>query len=158
MKPRKTSVHSTIADLGDKPGHLIRRAHQLTATIFEGAAGRYRITPAQHVILTALCKHPGIDQATLSSLVALDTVTVGEVVTRLEKRGLLHRIDSTADRRRWSLSLTASGSRMVRSMQGAIKRSQSELLSPLSPTQRRQFFTIMRRLVGMTPPFKRRQE
>ena len=157
-RPVAQARKTTIADLADKPGHLIRRAHQVTATIFEATAGKYRITPAQHVIMTALFSHPGVDQNTLAMLVALDNVTVGQVVTRLKKRGLVQRVDSPEDGRSWKLTLTPAGSRLLRGMQAAIERSQAELLSPLSPAQRGQFFTIMRRLVGLTPPYKRRQE
>jgi DNA-binding MarR family transcriptional regulator len=143
-----------IADLSDKPGFLIRRAHQVTASIFEASAGRFEVTPAQHVIMTAVHKHPAIDQATLAARVALDKVTVGQVVTRLARRGLLARADSPTDGRSWLLSLTPTGTRLLRAMQPAIRRSQQELLSPLSPAQRRQFYSIMRRLIGMTPPHR----
>jgi DNA-binding MarR family transcriptional regulator len=158
MKRRGAARRATIADLEDKPGHLIRRAYQVTSTIFEAAAGSYSVTPAQHIILTALSKHPGIDQKTLATLVALDTVTVGQVVTRLEGRGLVQRIDSPTDRRSWTLTLTGTGLQLLRRMQAAVRRSQSDLLSPLSPAQRKQFFTIMRRLVGMTPPYRRKPQ
>lgn len=155
---RKGAPRVPIADLAEKPGHLVRRAYQVTTTIFESAAGRYRITPAQHVIMTALSRHPGIDQATVARLVALDLVTTGQVVARLQKRGLVQRVDSVSDRRSWTITLTAEGAKLLRRMQGAILRSQDELLSPLSPVQRKQFFAVMKRLVGLTPPYKRRQE
>lgn len=157
MSRKPSAGRTTIADLSDKPGHLVRRAYQVTTTIFEASAARFRITPAQHVIMTALCNHPGIDQATLAGLVALDTVTTGQVVTRLKARGLVDRVDSTTDRRSWTLTLSPEGARLLRTMQSAVRRSQSELLAPLSPAQRRQFFTIMKRLVGLTPAYKRRQ-
>jgi DNA-binding MarR family transcriptional regulator len=145
---------ATIADLGEKPGHLIRRAHQLTAAIFDAAASRYGVTPAQHVVMTALYKHPGVDQATLASLVALDKVTVGLIVARLVDRGLVERADSAVDRRARVLGLAPAGRKLLSSMQAAVRRSQTQLLAPLSPAQKKQFFIIMRRIVGMTPPHK----
>jgi DNA-binding MarR family transcriptional regulator len=145
----RTNGREPIADLGDKPGHLIRRAHQLQAAIFEECAGRYRLTPVQHVVMTALFQHPGVDQATLAALVALDKVTVGAVVVRLESRKLVARADSPADRRRWALSLTGEGTALLKSMQPAIRQSQARLLSTLSAKEQKQFISLMRRIVGM---------
>jgi DNA-binding MarR family transcriptional regulator len=138
-----------IADLGDKPGHLIRRAHQLQAMIFDECAGRYRLTPVQHVVMTALYRHPGVDQATLASLVALDKVTVGAVVLRLERRKLVARTDSPSDRRSWAVSLTPEGTALLKRMQPAIRQSQSRLLAPLGAREQKQFIELMRRIVGM---------
>lgn len=149
MRKPRANGRAPIADLGDKPGHLIRRAHQLQAAIFEQCAGRYRLTPVQHVIMTALYRHPGVDQATLAALVALDKVTVGAVVVRLERRRLVARTDSPADRRSWALSLTGEGTALLKRMQPAIRKSQQRLLAPLGASERKQFITLMRRVVGM---------
>jgi DNA-binding MarR family transcriptional regulator len=149
--PRRTN----IADLDDKPGHLVRRAHQLTAAIFDAETSHHGVTPAQHVVMTALFRHPGVDQATLAALVALDKVTVGHIVTRLCLRGLVQRADSSIDRRARVLNLAPAGRKLLTGMQAAVRRSQARLLAPLSPAQKTLFFTIMRRIVGMTPPYRR---
>lgn len=157
MRKARANGGEPIADLGDKPGHLIRRAHQLQAVIFEQCAGHYRLTPVQHVVMTALYQHPGVDQATLAALVALDKVTVGSVVIRLERRKLVARSDSPADRRSWALSLTGAGTALLKRMQPAIRQSQQRLLAPLGVRERRQFITLMRRIVGMGANSKRRK-
>lgn len=154
MTARRRAARPPIADLGEKPGHLIRRAHQLTAAIFDAATSRHRVTPTQHVVMTALYKHPRVDQATLAALVALDKVTVGLLVGRLEARGLVRRVDSSVDRRARVLTLAPAGRRLLAAMQSGVRRSQAELLAPLSPAQKKQFYVIMRRIVGMTPPYK----
>jgi DNA-binding MarR family transcriptional regulator len=156
-RPAKANGGEPIADLGDKPGHLIRRAHQLQAAIFEECAGRYRLTPVQHVIMTALYRHPGVDQATLASLVALDKVTVGAVVVRLERRNLVARSDSPEDRRSWALSLTPAGVALLKRMQPAIRQSQTRLLAPLTAPERAQFVALMQRIVGMAQTARRRK-
>jgi len=153
---RTVAGRTNIADLDDKPGHLIRRAHQLTASIFDAATEGFRVTPAQHVVMTALYRHPGVGQATLAAFVALDKVTTGQIVARLANRGLVERVDSTADRRARVLTLSVAGMQLVRDMQGSVRRSQARLLAPLSPNQRKQFFAIMRRIVGMTPPHRKK--
>jgi len=151
---RKSEV---IADLNNKPGHLIRRAHQLTGAIFEAKAGPFGLTPTQHVVMTALYNHPGVDQAKLAALVALDKVTVGHILTRLEQRGLIRRAQSETDGRARVLTLTEAGQRLLMEMQDAVRESQAMLLSPLSAAERKQFFQIMRRIVGLEPPHRPRK-
>jgi DNA-binding MarR family transcriptional regulator len=141
----------TIADLDDKPGHLIRRAHQLSLAIFEAKTGAYGVTASQPVVMTALFTKPGVDQATLAALVALDKVTVGHILTRLEKRGLVERSLSETDRRARVIMLSERGRRMLEEMQDAVRQSQASLLAALTPAQRKQFLEIMRRIVGLTP-------
>ena len=152
----KRAERPKLVDLDDKPGHLIRRAHQLQAVIFEAEAGQFRVTAPQHVIMTALFRNPGVDQATLAGLVALDKVTTGHIVARLMARGLVRRSASEVDRRAHVVQLSPAGRRLLLGMQGAVQRSQARLLSPLSAAEKRQFFTVLRRIVGMTPPFKRK--
>ena len=56
-----------IDDLPDKPGHLIRLAHQRSVATFAKAARRHNITGVQHIIMVALNKYPDIDLSTLAA-------------------------------------------------------------------------------------------
>lgn len=155
---RARVARTVIADLGEKPGHLVRRAHQLQAAIFEKLAGKYGVTTTQHVVMTALYKHPAVEQATVAALVALDKVTVGEIIARLDTRGLVERARSAADGRVRILKLTPAGTKLLRRMQPAVRRSQALLLAPLTPAEKRQFLELMRRIVGIANNPKRRQQ
>ncbi|MGO4173070.1 MarR family winged helix-turn-helix transcriptional regulator [Bosea sp. TAF32] len=141
-----------IADLRDKPGFLIRRAHQITVADIEAKLAAYKVTAPQHLVLTVLYLHPKIDQATLADLIALDRVTVGRILVGLERRNLVRRDRSRVDARARVLSLSTPGKRLVLALQDAVRRSQTDILAPLSDEERGQFFHIMRRLVGFEPP------
>ena len=70
------------ADLFDQPGHLFRRAQQISVSMFLDAVGR-DVTPVQYAILRMLQDRPGIDQVTLAREVALDTSTTADIAARL---------------------------------------------------------------------------
>ncbi|HEX2888913.1 MarR family winged helix-turn-helix transcriptional regulator [Vineibacter terrae] len=152
-KPRP----AVIADLLEKPGHLIRRAHQFSVAVFEDLAARDRITAPQHVVMTALFKHPGIDQVTLANLVALDKVTTGTIVSRLERRGLLRREQSMQDRRARILLLSEAGRQLLLRMQETVRQSQASLLANLSAAEGRELVRLLRKLIGAEPAQPRRK-
>ncbi|MBO9515455.1 MAG: winged helix-turn-helix transcriptional regulator [Variovorax sp.] len=143
-----------IADLLDKPGHLIRRAHQMSVAIFESEASPFGITAPQHVVMTALFKNPGVDQVTLAGLVALDKVTTGSIVARLAGRGLLRREHSQVDGRARALYLTDEGALLLRGMQSAVRKSQRTLLLHLSGEERKVFVRLLRQVIGVEEELK----
>jgi DNA-binding MarR family transcriptional regulator len=69
------------------PGHLIRRLHQMSVAVFAEkiAAAGADITPVQYGALCAVRAYPGLDQATVASMIAYDRVTIGGVLDRLEQ-------------------------------------------------------------------------
>lgn len=141
-----------IADLFDKPGHLIRRAHQISVAAFDAEAAPFRITGPQHVIMTALYKYPGVDQMTLAAMVALDKVTTGDIVMRLEQRRLVRRTRSTKNHRSRAVSLTAAGRKMLMEMQTVVEVSKEEILHNLTERERATLMRLLRRLIGAEPP------
>ncbi len=93
--------HKTFLEM---PGHLIRRLHQISFALFVDQAKAFDITPVQYAALAAINNHPGIDQTTLSNVIAFDRTTIGDVVGRLEKKKLIKRLNGAVDRRTKSLS------------------------------------------------------
>jgi DNA-binding MarR family transcriptional regulator len=70
--PTDTARHSQDAirqgsmhDLYEHPGHLLRRAQQISVSIFYDEMGT-ELTPGQYAILSRLAEHPGIDQVSLA--------------------------------------------------------------------------------------------
>ncbi|MEM7710898.1 MAG: MarR family transcriptional regulator [Pseudomonadota bacterium] len=123
------------------PGLLVRRLHQIHASLFAEAmrgAGT-DLTPPQFGTLAVLEDRPGIDQATLAGLVALDRPTTGGVVERLESKGLLLRAASAKDRRSKVLRLTAEGVATLTRLRPLVRGLQEEFLDGLTARERRQF-------------------
>lgn len=99
--------------LYQRPGFIIRRAHQIVLALFDEAASDLGITTTQYGILHTLRARPGIDQIGLCELIGIDRSTATMVLRLLEKNGLIERIQSQEDKRRNLLSLTDEGHRML---------------------------------------------
>ncbi len=134
-------------DLSAAPGHLIRRAHQISVAVFNEHLSAVDVTPVQFAILNALLDTPGVDQITLAKHVAFDPATSGSVIGRLESKGWVVRRADEVDRRRKLLVLTPEGLKALVGMQSAVAAVQSSILSPLTPPEQAQFMRLLSRLV-----------
>ena len=128
--------------LEDQPGHAIRRLHQIAVALFAEETAGTGITPVQFAALTAVHSQPGIDQRTLAAAIAFDTSTIGGVIDRLEKRGLMLRRTSPADRRVRLLELTPEGEALLQTLVPAVLKTQERLLAAL-PTEQRALFSAL---------------
>lgn len=135
-------------DFRRAPGHLIRRAHQLSVGIFMEETAAFDVTPVQFAILNALIGTPGEDQITLARRVAFDAATFGSVIARLEGRGWVRRESDPADRRRKLLWVTPEGADAARQMKRAVARVQARILGPLPAQDQEQLVALLERLVA----------
>lgn len=135
-------------DFRHAPGHLIRRAHQVSVAIFMEETSGFDVTPVQYAILNALLEDPGEDQVTLARKVAFDAATFGSVIGRLEARGWVRREADAADRRRKLLWVTPAGVEAAQKMKRAVGRVQQRILEPLAAGEREQLVRLLDRLVA----------
>ncbi len=135
--------------LYDRPGHLIRRAQQIAVSIFIEECGGLDLTPVQYAALVAVGSHPGLDATRLSALVALDRSTIGNVLERLEGKGLIVRINSPEDRRLKLLHITDAGMDVIGKAEPGVRRTQERLLAPLAPGDRERFIALLTQIVEL---------
>ena len=133
----------------DMAGHLIRRLHQQSTTIFaqRTQAAGFDLTPVQFAALDAIHTHPATDQAFVAELFGYDRATIGGVIDRLEKKGWIHRVVSERDRRARELSLTAKGKRVHATLRPVVRGLQKDILEPLNDAEREHFNDLVRQLV-----------
>jgi MarR family transcriptional regulator, lower aerobic nicotinate degradation pathway regulator len=130
-----------------KPGHLIRRLQQIAVAIFVAETKSFDITPVQYASLLAVQLHPGIDQTALTDVIAFDLSTIGEVVGRLESKGLVKRLISPKDRRAKALHITAAGRRLLAQMKPGVEAAQERILAPLPKAERAAFVRALKHVV-----------
>ena len=135
----------SLIDLHDQPGHLIRRAHQISVSVFLDVVGR-EVTPIQYAVLKVLGEQPGIDQLTLAQEVAIDTSSCADIAARLEAKGWISRSVGVRGRRR--LELTAAGEALLGSLKSPIQTLQTTLLHGLSPQESADLLTLLRKFVA----------
>ena len=147
--PTENVLHGqgSMLDLYQHPGHLLRRAQQISVSIFYDEMGS-ELTPVQYAILSRLAEHPGIDQVSLSGLAAIDTSTGATVCARLEEKGLLERKVIPHNRRQRALTITAAGTRLLEDLLPGAQRLRQRLLAPLGEQEQALFMGLLAKLVN----------
>ena len=141
----------SIDALYEMPGHLIRRAHQISGAVFSAHLAGHDVTSMQYAALEAIASQPGIDATRLSELIAIDRATLGGVLDRLEAKGAVLRAPSPRDRRVKTVSLTPAGGALLREIGPRVAAVQSEMMQRLSPAEQRQFVALLKTFVGRLP-------
>jgi DNA-binding MarR family transcriptional regulator len=141
--------------LYERPGFLLRRAHQISTAIFERACADMALTPAQYGVLTILADNPGIDQSSLARALAFDKVTVLRVLKGLEERGLCRRTAGPSDRRQMAVTLNAAGRKLLQKAQAPVQDAYEALMKPLNAQQRRQLLDLLQTLTQSLEPHAR---
>lgn len=134
--------------LGRQVGHLLRRARQRHAAIFQELITDDQLTPLQFAALVKLHDLDGVSQNQLGRLTAMDAATMQGVIKRLLARGLISRRRDSDDRRRLILSLNADGRKLVKSAVAAGKKITRRTLEPLSASEQQVFMDYLARLAG----------
>jgi DNA-binding MarR family transcriptional regulator len=149
MKRGSGGVVSTgdIEAIYGRPGFKLRRAHQISQSIFMEECRELDLTPTQFGILFVVSRQHGLDQKSLPRLLGLDRSTTGMVVKTLERRSLLCRTVDPADRRKLMLRTTAAATCLLERTQDPARRAQERLLRHFSPDERREFMTLLDKLL-----------
>ena len=136
-----------LASLWDRPGFMIRRAHQIAQTLFLEETGALTVTPTQYGIMSILAARPGLDQIGVAKLLGQDRATTAMVLGKLVDDGLVARNLSAVDRRRRELALTEAGREALAALAEPVKRSHDRLLSVFAPGDADQFLHLLHHFV-----------
>jgi len=138
-----------MESLYEMPGHLIRRAQQISTALFAEECAEFDLTSVQYAALLAIRTNPGVDATRLSALIAFDRSTLGDVLERLEAKGWVMRTPSPSDRRVKLLQLTLEGERLLRQVEPAVQRVQQRLLEPLAPADRATMIRLLAQIASV---------
>lgn len=135
-------------DFQTMPGHLLRRAQQLSNALFAEECGAFDLTAVQYAALHALADHDGLDATRLASLIAFDRSTIGDVLERLAAKGWITRQASPGDRRVKLLKLAPAGRRILYEVTDHVANVQQRLVAPLDGAERAQFLALLGKIVA----------
>ena len=130
------------------PGHYIRRAQQVSSAYFTEELADSELTSVQMVALVAIVDSPGIDATRLSEIIDFDRATIGGVVDRLERKGLIQRVVNPQDKRSKVMRATPAGKALLDVSLPRVQRVQERILAPLSPEDRETFLRLIKTVIG----------
>jgi len=127
---------------------LWRASHTRTAEQLESVG----LTPALFGLLNVLEDCPGSNQQEIGSSMGIDPSTMVSLIDQLEDAGLAKRRPHPDDRRAREVAITPKGRRLLERARRKANDVQDEVLQGLTPTERRQLLTLLRRALSNAPP------
>jgi DNA-binding MarR family transcriptional regulator len=148
MAKKSTRMGVDSWPLGQRPGFLIRRLHQIHVALFQENCAKFEITPLQYSLLSALAVRKTADQTTLAVDVSLDRTTTTGALKRLQSRGFIERAVRRDDRRARACRLTKAGGALLARMETAARAAHRDTLACLSKTEQKHFVVLMQQIVA----------
>jgi DNA-binding MarR family transcriptional regulator len=133
--------------------HLARRFHQVCLGALSEVTVPAGLTPLEFGALVAIDEVPGIDQRRLARRLAIDPVSTGQVLRRLEQLGFIDRSVDPDDRRARHVTLTRSGHVLRTKLRPLLGKAHDRILSGLSSDERAQFIELLTRVVEANEPY-----
>ena len=138
----------TLKDFRQSPGFMIRRAHQISESLFNSEAASLGITPSQGGALLVIEEHAPVDQIGLARALGHDRSTAGLIIANLEARGLISRAADPDDKRRKVLQITDAGIRASAEVKTVGLRVHDSLLSVFSADERAEFLRLLDKIAN----------
>jgi len=139
----------TPARVKDRPTWLISRAYARSSGLLNAGfeAHGSGLRGYHYRLLAALDEWGPASQADLGRSTGIDRSDVTAALAELESRNLIERTVDPEHKRRNVVTLIPAGVDQLHDLDTVVDAVQDELLAPLTATQRRQFITLMSRLL-----------
>ena len=128
------------------PGHLLRRAQQRVTAQFAEELGEVDMTSVQFIALVTIAEIRGLDATRLAEVIHHDRATIGGIIERLERKGLIARTQRQRDKRTKELAVTAGGEAAIAACFERVEKVQQRFLAPLDEDEKRLFMALLARL------------
>jgi len=126
-------------------GFLLSKAYQRAWAVLREEIEPYDLTPPQFGLLAFLWQQDGLTQVELSEKGQIDRTTVGGLVDRLEKVGLVERRQHPQDRRAFKIHLTERG----KGLEGPLSECAGRCLNKITKGLSDQEVSELRRMLNV---------
>ena len=152
MVMRTNPGASTGSQAYDERGRTIawmtRTIHRLYNANAQRVLDRENVTIAHWYYLRILSQRGPLNQLELSRRVGIASTTAVTALDSLEKRGLVRRSRDTSDRRKYFVSLTDEGQRLIDALMPDIEEMLLASVRGIPADQMRTFWKVMHQITG----------
>jgi len=128
-----------VKQLSRSPYHLLKRAAQYAAHIYQGEVGKSGLTQRQYTVLLSVDQNEGLSQTSLVKMTGIDRSTLADLVARLLAQGYLQRRRTKDDGRTNSVRITSAGKRMLKLAQPGADEVYKQVLVAVPVSHRKPF-------------------
>lgn len=138
-----------MADLSNKIGYQVRRAHAKSKSIFEALFSDFGIAPGQYGILKLISNNPNSIQKDIAQLAGIDATSIVPVVDKFEKNGWIRRRRDKADRRQIVLSMSKAGQEFLKRLDRRIRSHEQTLTRDLCEKERHLLIRLLSKITSI---------
>lgn len=132
-------------ELRNKAFHLLRQLFQQHTARWQHALPD--LTKPQYAVMRAIAECPGIEQINLMEAAVSTKATLAEMLSRMEKRGLVRRENDPLDKRRRFVYLTTEGEALLNVTMPLGNQVDEEFLGRLNDEERAQFARLIKKMM-----------
>ena len=140
----------SLGPLAGYVGFMLRRIQTAVFSDFIASLGQLDLRPAQYTLLEVIDANPGLRQSDAAAALGIQKANFVALVDELERRSLLQRQRSKADRRSYSLHLQPRGRRLLEAARALRDAQETRLAAQLGARDRERLLTLLSRLAEMT--------
>ena len=130
--------------------HLLHRAAQSANDLFAAEIKSADLTARQFVILLAISADEGASQTQLVARTGVDRSTLADVVSRLQRKGLLHREPAMGDARAYAVRLTPEGREALNRAMPIAARVDQEMVGAIPKAEYENWLRTTRALAALS--------
>jgi DNA-binding MarR family transcriptional regulator len=135
-----------MIDIEKSIGFLLAKAYQRACSLFKEEFDSYELTPQQFGLLAFLWIEDGLSQTELSARSQIDRTTMGGIIDRLEKEGLVERANNPDDRRAFQVFLTAKGKSLEDELCSVADRVLIKVNEPLTDKEQKTLVRLLEKI------------
>jgi DNA-binding MarR family transcriptional regulator len=128
-------------------GYLLHRVGADSRRRWTAMLAGHGLTPHHFGVLMALDHAGATNQRRLSELIGIDPRNAVPIVDLLQRRGLLERDVDPADRRRYALTLTPAGRRVLATLRDDGDEVEAAMLAGLTPAEQAALHALLATLM-----------
>lgn len=130
---------------GDRPRitYLVKQLELAIRADVDAMAREHGLTAPQYTALTVLQSHPGMSGAQLSRRSFVSAQAGSEMISNLERKGLIQRDPDPANRRILRITLSAEGERVVGACESAMDGIETRMLHGIPSAAATEFKTVL---------------
>jgi DNA-binding MarR family transcriptional regulator len=136
---------STSKFVDSRVGYLVKRVQAALRSAMDRALLPQDLTTPQYAVLSALQKAPGLSNAELARRSFVTPQTMIRIVSSLEEKGFVTRVEHPSHGRILTTTLSAAGQKAVNACHQSVKRVENRMESDLSETERRTLADLLAR-------------
>ena len=138
--------------------YLLMRAHTMVNQRILARASEIGLTPGQPKVLECLMTHEGCDQKTISEYCEIQPSTTGNILSGMEKKGLIERRQIDGNRRSLYVYLTEQGRKAASEMAAIFSQADAWALRDMDPQAAAQLKELLQQIIGTMEADQRKEK